>query len=64
LSRGRRESRNAYKFSARNYGGKRRTEDLGVNDKRILILLLTLSSGDSLIHTVKCLPLVCSIQAR
>jgi len=34
------ETRNSFKISARNYGGKKHLEDLGVNDKIILILLL------------------------
>lgn len=34
------ETRIAFKISARNYGGKKHLEDLGVNDKIILIFLL------------------------
>lgn len=32
------ESRNSFKISARNYGGKKHFEDLSVNDKIILTI--------------------------
>jgi hypothetical protein len=58
------ETRNAFKISARNYGGKKHLEDLEVNYKIILILLLKLKYGDSWIRTAKYLLVVGSISAQ
>lgn len=57
-------TRNAFKISARNYGGKKHLEDLGVNYKIILIFPLKLKDGDSWIRKVDYLPVVGSISAR
>jgi hypothetical protein len=57
-------TRNAFKISARNYGGKKHLEDLGVNYKIILILPLKLKDGDRWIRTVDYLTVVGSISAR
>lgn len=57
-------TRNAFKTSARNYGGKKHLEDLGINYKIILILPLKLKDGYSWSRTVDYLPVVGSISAR